>query len=77
MIPPDCFYYCEPKASFDIQDVKDFILDINAVAFKRCRTKNIQHFWQIFCFNKMNKPCGVILTKSNQVRLEIYKEITK
>ncbi len=77
MIEHDSFYYCEPKSTFEIDDVKEFIEKINAVSFKRCRTKNSQNFWQIFCFNKKNKPCGVILTKSEKIRLSIYKDITK
>ena len=76
-IPHDSFYYCEPKNTFNMEGVKEFIKDVNAVSFKRCRTKNSHNFWQIFCFNKMNKPCGVILTKSQKVRLLVYKDITK
>lgn len=76
-LSPDCFYYCEPKNEFNMDNVNTFVSEIKAVSFKMCKTKTSNGFWQIFCFDKKNKPCGVILTKSKKIRLYVHREITK
>ena len=70
------FFYCDAKKNFNMEDVYYFIDLINAVSFKRVKSKNIHGYWQIFCFNIKTKPCGVILTKSEAIRLKIYKDLT-
>lgn len=70
------FYYCDTKKFFDVEDVYDFVDLVKAVSFRRAKTQNIHGYWQIFCLNTKAKTCGVILTKSQSIRLEIFKELT-
>lgn len=76
MIEKDKFFYCPPRIHFDMNAVLDFSKSVNATSFRRCKTKNTQGFWQIFCFDKKADVCGIILTKSNKIRCDIHKKLT-
>jgi hypothetical protein len=56
----------------DLNEIQQFCNERKAVAYKRCKTKNIKNYWQIAILDKSAKPCGFILTKDGNQRLKVF-----